>query len=154
MTPSEFRKIVRSQLSISGCAKHGSGWVLQGVDVAWMYTLEIRHGSRFSLICGIDIHSLRGDQKPKDANACPMSFSAERLPAAVDRYEVRQAFSLDYDMADQAREQEVRRLLDAIVQYSEGRLTLDDVRSGFLAGELVSGFIHYRAREVLEARTA
>ncbi|MFK4641083.1 hypothetical protein ABIA52_003972 [Paenarthrobacter histidinolovorans] len=65
----------------------------------------------------------------------------------------RQAFSLDYDMADQAREQEVRRLLDAIVQYSEGRLTLDDVRSGFLAGELVSGFIHYRAREVLEART-
>lgn len=154
MTPSEFRKTVRTELAQLECSKYGASWVLDGPDVAWIFTLEIRQSSRFSLICGVDIHALRGDQRPKNANQCLVVFDAEGLSAAVDGYEVRQAFSLDYEMDDQTREVEVRRLLSAIVEYSKERLTLDHVRASFLAGELVDGFVHYRAREVLDTRTA
>lgn len=133
---------------------YGASWVLDGPDVAWVFTLEIRQGSRFSLICGVDIYALREDQRPKNANQCLIVFDAEGLPAAVDGYQVRQAFSLDYEMDGQAREVEVRQLLGAIVAYARERLTLENIRASFLAGELADGFVHYRARQVLDTRTA
>lgn len=82
-----------------------------------------------------------------------MVFDAEGLSAAVDGLQVRRAFSLDYQMDNQTRELEVGRVLGAILEYSREKLTIDDLRAGFLGGDLVDGFVHYRAREVLEART-
>lgn len=105
------------------------------------------------MICGVDIHGLRGDELPKSANQCLMVFDAEGLSVAVDGHQVRQAFSLDYQMDSQTRELEVGRVLGAILEYSREKLTIGDLRAGFLGGELVDGFVHYRAREVLEART-
>lgn len=155
MTLAEFRKLVRAAMARAGVAKHGSSWIIEGSEMAWIYTLESRHGTRFSLMCGVELFTLNEDQRAKKANDCLLVFSFEGFSPVAGVYEVRQAFSLDFDLDNEAREAEVQRLVSGMIDYSKERLSLADLRRSFQSGDLErKGFVHYRARELLEAGSA
>lgn len=154
MTVAEFRKLVRNAMSKAGAAKHGSSWILEGPDIAWIYTLESRGGKRFSLICGVELFALNEGQRAKNANDCYLVFTLEHFAPVAGVFEVRQAFSLDFDLDAEVRGAEVQRLVSALIGYSMNRLSLARFRRSFQSGETDSGFVHFRAREVLEAGSA
>ncbi|MBT2534548.1 hypothetical protein J7E83_20935 [Arthrobacter sp. ISL-48] len=154
MTVAEFRRLVRNAISKAGAAKHGSSWIIEGSEMAWIYTLESRHGTRFSLMCGVELFMLNEGKRAKNANECRFVFSLERLSPVAGMYEVRQAFSLDFDLDDEGRGAEVQRLMSALIGYSNQRLSLAQLRRSFQSGELDNGFVHFRAREVLESGSA
>jgi hypothetical protein len=105
-------------------------------------------------MCGVELFMLNEDRRAKNANECRLVFSLEGFSPVAGVYEVRQAFSLDFDLDDEGRAAEVQRLVSAMTGYCKQRLSFAQLRKSFQSGELDNGFVHFRAREVLESGSA
>ncbi|MFF2297407.1 hypothetical protein [Arthrobacter sp. NPDC058127] len=152
MTPTELQRIIRETVQAEGFSRHGKGWILLGTDAAWLLALDTRHSHRYSIEVGIDLYPLSGTVRPKSINFCHILTGLEQMKSAtgVGTYEVRQAFSLDFDMDDESRHMEVRRILTALTDYAHGHPDVNSLRQSHAAGELRPSIMLREARTILE----
>lgn len=152
MTPTELQRIIRETIQAAGFSRHGKGWILLGTDAAWLVALDAHRRPRYAVEVGIDLYPLSGTERPKSVNSSHVLMDLEQMRSAtgIGTYEMRQAFSLDFDMDDESRRMEVRRILTALTDYAHGHPDVNSLRQSHAAGELRPSIMLREARTVLE----
>ncbi|WP_206535813.1 hypothetical protein [Microbacterium endophyticum] len=151
-TREEIIRSLRAELVRYGFAGRGRSLRIVRPEVAWLIHLElIPRTSQVGVCVGICPAVLACDGWPTRANDCPIILYPASGGAEMfghDTGETWQALDSESTLTEEARNEVLDRLADAMWSASEETATLDELKRASAAGKLTA-FVHKDARALL-----
>ena len=163
MDSRQFKKIVSATLKEAGFAQHGSRWVFETGELAWIIELEkSRYSDRWNVGVGVSLGPT-GSRIAPTLNACAIQIGYELLPhgvpasAATSRFnDHRSYFSMVLDLghdllSDKERADAVQFMATSLKEMVELATSTEDLARLYRRGNFKAGFVSRKFKEEMES---